>query len=88
MSVSNTIVGSAGPELRGGNITLETILRPTDVSLRQTKIVCTLGPACWEVPMLEALIDAGMAIGTYLFVCVECRCVMSKLCDDFGMWLR
>jgi pyruvate kinase len=119
MSVSNTIVGSAGPELRGGNITLETILRPTDVSLRQTKIVCTLGPACWEVPMLEALIDAGMAIarfnfshgdheghqaclerlrtaaknknkfiGTYLFVCVECLCVMSKLCDDFGMWLR
>lgn len=67
MSVSNTKVGSSGPELRGGNITLETILRPTDVTLRQTKIICTLGPACWDVPTLESLIDAGLAVARFNF---------------------
>ena len=27
---------------------------------RQTKIFCTMGPACWDVPTLVDLIDAGM----------------------------
>lgn len=46
MSLSNTNVGPAGPELRGGNITLETIMAKTVPSKRATKIICTLGPAC------------------------------------------
>jgi pyruvate kinase len=58
---------SAGPELRGANITLETILRSTDVTIRQTKIICTLGPACWDVPTLEALIDVGMSVARFNF---------------------
>lgn len=58
---------STGPELRGANITLETILRKTDVSKRQTKIVCTLGPACWSPEGLEALIDAGLAVARFNF---------------------
>jgi hypothetical protein len=28
---------------------LEKIIAPTDLSKRQTKIICTLGPACWNV---------------------------------------
>ena len=49
---------ASGPELRGSNITLERITSESDVSQRKTKIVCTLGPACWSVPTLEGLIDA------------------------------
>jgi pyruvate kinase len=67
MSLSQTKFGPTGPGLRGGNINLETILRKTDTSTRQSKIVCTLGPACWEVPMLEKLIDAGLAVARFNF---------------------
>lgn len=58
---------SSGPELRGGNINLEKIIAPTDVSTRQTKIVCTLGPACWSQEMLETLIDTGLSIARLNF---------------------
>ena len=55
------------PELRGSNITLEKVLNDTDVSLRQTKIVCTLGPACWDVPKLEKLLEKGMSVARFNF---------------------
>lgn len=58
---------SNGPELRGSNITLEKIVSKTNVSNRHTKIVCTLGPACWEVEQLEILIDAGMSVARFNF---------------------
>jgi len=29
--------------------------------------VCTLGPACWEVPQLEKLIDAGLTVARFNF---------------------
>ena len=66
-SLNRRSMGVTGPELRGANITLDTILRPTDVSTRQTKIVCTLGPACWEVAQLEELMDAGLAVARFNF---------------------
>uniref|UniRef100_A0A7S3QFU9 Pyruvate kinase n=1 Tax=Chaetoceros debilis TaxID=122233 RepID=A0A7S3QFU9_9STRA len=59
--------GGNGPELRGSNITLESITAKTDESSRHTKIVCTLGPACWEVSQLEQLIDAGMSVARFNF---------------------
>ena len=55
------------PELRGFNIDLGKIVNKTDISTRQTKIVCTMGPASWEVPQLEALIDAGMSVARFNF---------------------
>lgn len=67
MSISNTNVGTFGPELRGSNITLETILSKSDVTTRQTKIICTLGPACWAVDQLENLIDAGLSVARFNF---------------------
>lgn len=58
---------SSGPELRGGNIDLEKILAPIDTSNRQTKIICTLGPACWDIETLCQLIDAGMSVARFNF---------------------
>ena len=58
---------SNGPELRGSNINLDSITAKTDVSNRHTKIVCTLGPACWKVDQLETLINAGMSVARFNF---------------------
>ncbi|GMI38990.1 hypothetical protein TeGR_g11098 [Tetraparma gracilis] len=65
--LSNTQHGTDGPQLRGSSINLEKIKHVCDVSKRQTKIICTMGPACWSVPMLEQLIDAGMNVARFNF---------------------
>jgi len=57
----------SGPELRGGNIDLACIESELPTSNRHTKIVCTLGPACWEVRQIERLIDAGMSVARFNF---------------------
>ena len=71
LSTTNIIMQSqtsaSGPELRGSNITLSSITSASDVSNRKTKIVCTLGPACWDIPTLEGLIDAGMNVARFNF---------------------
>src|SRR5688572_4703951 len=34
---------------------------------RRTKIVCTLGPASWDPPLVESLIQAGMDVARVNF---------------------
>lgn len=62
--ISNT---SSIPTLRGGFITLDTVTKPCQVKERKTKIICTLGPACWSEEGLAALMDAGMNAARFNF---------------------
>lgn len=55
------------PILAGGFITLDTVKHPTNTINRRTKIVCTIGPACWNVDQLEILIESGMNVARFNF---------------------
>jgi pyruvate kinase len=39
----------------------------TPTLLRRAKIICTIGPACWEARLLAALVDAGMDVARLNF---------------------
>ncbi|EZG67064.1 pyruvate kinase, partial [Gregarina niphandrodes] len=39
----------------------------SDRAQRRTRIICTLGPACWEPEMLVEMMDAGMDICRFNF---------------------
>ena len=57
----------AGPQLRGHSIDLQKILADNSSVKRHAKIICTMGPACWDIPTLENIIDAGMNIARFNF---------------------
>ncbi|WIA36024.1 hypothetical protein OEZ86_007385 [Tetradesmus obliquus] len=52
--------------LRNTSITLEDILQD-EHNPRKTKVVCTLGPACWSEEGLGELLDAGMNVARFNF---------------------
>ena len=46
----------------GDRISYKNIFEPVQVSLRKTKIMCTIGPASESVEMMVQMLDAGMNI--------------------------
>ena len=48
------------------NIDLHLIRGEKDIKSRKTKVICTLGPACWSVDGLVDLIDGGMNVARYV----------------------
>lgn len=53
--------------LRGSNISQDKIFSECDESRRRVKIICTIGPACWDVETLGQLVDAGMNVARLNF---------------------
>lgn len=62
--ISNT---ASVPTLHGGYITLKDVKTQTQVKNRRTKIVCTMGPACWSEEGIATLMDAGMNVARFNF---------------------
>ena len=47
-------------------IGLENVVAPSNM-VRKTKIVCTMGPKCWDEETMGKLIDAGMTVARFNF---------------------
>jgi len=48
-------------------IKFDSIFDPADTKNRRTKIICTLGPACWDVETLVKMLDCGMDVARLNF---------------------
>ncbi|GIL58673.1 hypothetical protein Vafri_13670 [Volvox africanus] len=52
---------------RSTKVGLDLICGPTDTRTRKTKVVCTLGPACWSRERLEMLVSNGLNVARFNF---------------------
>lgn len=50
-----------------GHYDLKHILQNSDYTNRKSKIICTIGPACWDIPTLRQLLRAGMNVARLNF---------------------
>ena len=62
---------TGGAGIPYGNIDLKMIQGTGAVTERtvprKTKIVCTIGPACWDVPTLSEMLNIGMSVARLNF---------------------
>ena len=53
--------------LNGLLYSFDRITTNSSLKFTNTKLVCTLGPACWDVDHLVQMIDAGMTVARFNF---------------------
>merc|ERR1719284_1839259 len=61
------VYGQSKIVLQGDTSAMSAFNDQGDSFNRKCKIICTMGPACWDPPMLEKLIEAGMNIARLNF---------------------
>ena len=53
--------------LNGLLYSFDRITADSSLKFTNTKLVCTLGPACWDVDHLVQMIDSGMTVARFNF---------------------
>lgn len=48
-------------------VKFDQIFDTIDLKNRKTKIICTMGPSCWDVDMLVKMLDSGMDVARLNF---------------------
>jgi pyruvate kinase len=54
-------------KIADSKIRYQQIFESLDPSSRKTKIICTMGPSCWDTDMLVKMLDAGMNVARLNF---------------------
>lgn len=67
VSSSTVLMQGLGKSTRIKMDQISTEREPEDYLFRRTKIVCTMGPSCWDVEKLVQMIDLGMNVARLNF---------------------